>query len=147
MCIRDRRTAPLPVRRRRRGTRSARAALRQPREPAAAHLCGRCVPQTDRAGDPRMSGETSPVVAPPSPGLGLPAEGPHERPGPAEPRPPRGLRAVGPRFLQVWYRDAYVFAKLWKTNLFPPLIEPFLYLLALGIGVGYYVRSIDGVGY
>lgn len=94
-----------------------------------------------------MSGETSPVVAPPSPGLGLPAESPDERPGPAAPRPARGLRAVGPRFLQVWYRDAHVFAKLWKTNLFPPLIEPFLYLLALGIGVGYYVRSIDGVGY
>jgi lipooligosaccharide transport system permease protein len=94
-----------------------------------------------------VSGETSPVVAPPSPGLGLPMESPDARPGPDRVRPARGLRAVGPRFFQVWYRDAHVFGKLWKTNLFPPLIEPFLYLLALGIGVGYYVRSIDGVGY
>lgn len=59
----------------------------------------------------------------------------------------RGVRAVGGRFRQVWYRDAYVFVKLWKTNLFPPLIEPYLYLLALGLGVGFYVTEMDGVDY
>ncbi len=62
-------------------------------------------------------------------------------------RPPRGLTAVGRRFLQVWYRDAYVFRRLWKTNLLPPLIEPYLYLLALGLGVGFYISTIDGVDY
>lgn len=59
----------------------------------------------------------------------------------------RGLAAVGGRFRQVWFRDAYVFVKLWKTNLFPPLIEPYLYLLALGLGVGFYVNQMDGVDY
>jgi lipooligosaccharide transport system permease protein len=58
-----------------------------------------------------------------------------------------GLLAVGSRFRQVWFRDAYVFIKLWRTNLFPPLIEPYLYLLALGLGVGFYVTEMDGVDY
>ncbi|GAB4246522.1 MAG: ABC transporter permease [Thermoleophilia bacterium] len=59
----------------------------------------------------------------------------------------RGLAAVSSRFTAVWYRDTYVYAKRWKTNLLPPLLEPFLYLFALGIGVGYYVESIEGVDY
>jgi lipooligosaccharide transport system permease protein len=59
----------------------------------------------------------------------------------------QGLGAVGTRFRQVWFRDAYVFIKLWKTNLFPPLIEPYLYLLALGLGVGFYVTEMEGVDY
>jgi len=29
----------------------------------------------------------------------------------------------------------------------PPLIEPFIYLFAMGIGVGFYVESIEGVDY
>ncbi|HZK48441.1 MAG TPA: ABC transporter permease [Thermoleophilia bacterium] len=62
-------------------------------------------------------------------------------------RGPRGLAAAGGRFRHVWFRDAYVFVKLWKTNLFPPLIEPYLYLLALGLGVGFYVNQMDGVDY
>ncbi len=72
---------------------------------------------------------------------------PSRAPGDTRASPTRGLAAVGPRFLQVWYRDAFVFVKLWKTNLFPPLIEPYLYLLALGLGVGFYVSEIDGVDY
>ncbi len=59
----------------------------------------------------------------------------------------RGLAAVGRRFTQVWYRDAYVYFKTWASSLLPPLIEPFLYLLALGVGLGYYVSEIDGTDY
>lgn len=61
--------------------------------------------------------------------------------------PRRGLAAVGLRFLHVWYRDAYVYLKMWKTNIFPPLIEPFLFLFAMGVGVGHYVESVQGVDY
>ncbi len=59
----------------------------------------------------------------------------------------RGTSALSRRFLQVWYRDTYVFVKLWKTNLFPPILEPFLYLLAIGLGVGHYITGIEGVDY
>ena len=59
----------------------------------------------------------------------------------------RGLSAVSGRFAHVWYRDTYVYAKMWKTNLLPPIIEPFLYLFAMGVGVGHYIPEIDGVSY
>lgn len=44
-------------------------------------------------------------------------------------------------------RNRDVYAKTWKTNFLPPLLEPFLYIVALGYGLGYFVRSIDGVPY
>lgn len=103
------------------------AAAADPRGMAAAHVAGTetcpLEPATDAClrGGPERSAES--------------------------PRARRGLAAVGGRFRQVWFRDAYVFVKLWKTNLFPPLIEPYLYLLALGLGVGFYVDQIDGVDY
>jgi lipooligosaccharide transport system permease protein len=59
----------------------------------------------------------------------------------------RGLAAVSTRFTTVWYRDTYVYASNWKTNLLPPLIEPFIYLFAMGLGVGYYIDTIEGVDY
>jgi lipooligosaccharide transport system permease protein len=59
----------------------------------------------------------------------------------------RGLAAVSTRFTSVWYRDTYVYASNWKTNLLPPLIEPFIYLFAMGLGVGHYIDTIDGVDY
>ena len=59
----------------------------------------------------------------------------------------QGLAAVSGRFVQVWYRDAYVYFKTWFSSLLPPLVEPFLYLLALGVGLGYYVSEIDGTDY
>jgi lipooligosaccharide transport system permease protein len=33
------------------------------------------------------------------------------------------------------------------VNFFPPLIEAFLYLFAIGVGVGTYVKEIDGIPY
>jgi lipooligosaccharide transport system permease protein len=35
----------------------------------------------------------------------------------------------------------------WKTNLLPPIFEPFIYLAAMGLGVGHYVDQIEGVDY
>jgi lipooligosaccharide transport system permease protein len=63
------------------------------------------------------------------------------------PRGRRGLLNVSFRFRHVWYRDTYVYVRRWQTNLLPPLLEPFLYLFALGIGVGHYIDEIEGVDY
>jgi lipooligosaccharide transport system permease protein len=59
----------------------------------------------------------------------------------------RGLRNLSFRFRHVWYRNTYVYVRRWQTNLLPPLLEPFLYLFALGIGVGHYIEEIEGVDY
>jgi lipooligosaccharide transport system permease protein len=37
--------------------------------------------------------------------------------------------------------------KTWKVNFFPPFVEAFLYLLAIGVGIGTYVKDIDGIPY
>lgn len=53
----------------------------------------------------------------------------------------------GRRAWTVWRRNLDVFAKTWKVNLLVPALEPVLYLLALGFGVGYYIAEVDGVPY
>lgn len=47
----------------------------------------------------------------------------------------------------VWRRNLEVFVKTWKVNFFPPFVEAFLYLLAIGVGIGTYVKEIDGIPY
>lgn len=47
----------------------------------------------------------------------------------------------------VWQRDIDVYKKTFKVNFVPPLLEPILYLLALGFGLGYFVKEIDGIPY
>ncbi|MDD4256104.1 MAG: ABC transporter permease [Methanofollis sp.] len=53
----------------------------------------------------------------------------------------------GRRAWTVWRRNLDVFAKTWMVNLLVPALEPVLYLLALGFGVGYYIAEVDGVPY
>jgi lipooligosaccharide transport system permease protein len=48
---------------------------------------------------------------------------------------------------QVWRRNRDVFKKTLKVNFIPPIVEPILYLLALGFGLGLFVKEIDGVPY
>jgi lipooligosaccharide transport system permease protein len=43
---------------------------------------------------------------------------------------------ISGRFWGVWRRDLDVYLKTWKVNLIPPLVEPILYLLAMGFGLG-----------
>jgi lipooligosaccharide transport system permease protein len=53
-----------------------------------------------------------------------------------------------PRFaVAVWLRNARVFSKLWRGALLPTFLDPFLYLLALGFGLGTYIASINGIPY
>ena len=47
----------------------------------------------------------------------------------------------------VWSRNARVFSKLWRGALLPTFLDPFLYLLALGFGLGTYIANINGIPY
>jgi len=51
------------------------------------------------------------------------------------------------RAWMVWYRNLVVFARTWKVNFFPPLVEAILYLFAIGLGIGSYVQQIEGIPY
>ena len=48
---------------------------------------------------------------------------------------------------KVWYRDLVVWTKYWWTSLLGALGEPILYFLAMGYGLGTFVRDIDGIPY
>ena len=48
---------------------------------------------------------------------------------------------------KVWRRNMDVFMKTIRANFLPSLIEPLLYLLALGLGLGGFVQPIEGVPY
>jgi len=71
----------------------------------------------------------------------------------------RGYAGLGPRLslremvpvprfaAAIWLRNARVFSKLWRGALLPTFLDPFLYLLALGFGLGTYVATINGIPY
>jgi lipooligosaccharide transport system permease protein len=49
---------------------------------------------------------------------------------------------ISGRFWKVWRRDLDVYLKTWKVNFVPPLVEPVLYLLAMGLGLGSLISSV-----
>lgn len=49
--------------------------------------------------------------------------------------------------LSVWQRNRDAFLKTYKTNFIPPFLEPVLYLLALGYGLGGFIGEINGISY
>jgi lipooligosaccharide transport system permease protein len=51
------------------------------------------------------------------------------------------------RVWKVWYRNFDVFTKTLATNFLPSLLEPILYLLAFGFGLGGFIPSIQGQPY
>src|SRR3990172_844416 len=51
------------------------------------------------------------------------------------------------RLFRVWQRDRDVYLRLWMTELWPPFVEPVLFLLALGVGLGAYVSNIGDGSY
>jgi lipooligosaccharide transport system permease protein len=57
--------------------------------------------------------------------------------------PPRLTR----RTFHVWQRNLDVFVRTFRVNFLPPLLEPILYLLSLGYGLGVFVNEINGVSY
>ncbi|HIH43537.1 MAG TPA: ABC transporter permease [Candidatus Methanoperedenaceae archaeon] len=48
---------------------------------------------------------------------------------------------------KVWLRNRDVFMKTFRVNFIPPFIQPLLYLLAIGFGVGTFVNTVDGMPY
>lgn len=69
------------------------------------------------------------------------------------PPPSKGRTKVSPLDIAWWgaasllLRNRDVYIKTWRTNFLPPLLEPLLYLLSLGYGLGQLVRELDGVSY
>jgi lipooligosaccharide transport system permease protein len=51
------------------------------------------------------------------------------------------------RVWKVWHRNFDVFTKTIKVNFLPSLLEPILYLLAFGFGLGGFIPSIQGQTY
>jgi lipooligosaccharide transport system permease protein len=51
------------------------------------------------------------------------------------------------RVWKVWHRNFDVFTKTATVNFFPSLLEPILYLLAFGLGLGGFITSIQGQTY
>ncbi|HNW43163.1 MAG TPA: ABC transporter permease [Elusimicrobiales bacterium] len=52
------------------------------------------------------------------------------------------LKNLSYRAWHMWRRNIDVSLVTWKTNVLPPLLEPVLYILAFGIGLGAYVQTI-----
>ncbi len=51
------------------------------------------------------------------------------------------------RAFRVWQRHATVYTKLYLSSIALNFVEPVLYLAALGLGLGAYVKEINGVQY
>ena len=46
------------------------------------------------------------------------------------------------RFIRIWQRNLTVYRENWKINFLPPLLEPFFYLVAFGIGFSGLIGNI-----
>ena len=51
------------------------------------------------------------------------------------------------RAYRVWQRHATVYTKLYKSSFVLNFVEPVLYLAALGLGLGAFVKEINGIPY
>jgi len=68
---------------------------------------------------------------------------PHIRKSPAKFSIPK----LSYRVWTVWRRNVDVFIKTIKVNFFPSMLEPILYLVAFGFGLGGFIPSIQGQPY
>ncbi len=61
--------------------------------------------------------------------------------------PVLGVALPGRRTYRVWQRNRDVFFQLWRAELLPPLMEPIVMFLALGLGLGTYVELTGDTDY
>jgi len=47
----------------------------------------------------------------------------------------------------VWRRDLRVFSRAWRGTLLPQFLDPVIYLLAMGFGLGAYLAEVNGIPY
>ncbi|MGC9975833.1 MAG: ABC transporter permease [Syntrophales bacterium] len=55
-------------------------------------------------------------------------------------------RHLSMRFIRVWERNLTVYRQNWKISFAPPLLEPFFYLVAFGVGLSALVGSVTYQG-
>lgn len=58
-------------------------------------------------------------------------------------RPP----SLGHRLFSVWYRHVLVYSRNLISNGLPPFLEPLIFLAGIGLGLGKYISSMDGLPY
>ncbi|MGD0836056.1 MAG: ABC transporter permease [Polyangia bacterium] len=51
------------------------------------------------------------------------------------------------RLYSVWYRHMRVYTRNLISNGLPPFLEPVIFLLGVGLGLGRYIAAMDGVSY
>ena len=70
---------------------------------------------------------------------------------PAMPAPQTGTgRKLGldmAPFVGIWIRELTLFRRFWRSTTFSSIVEPTIYLLAFGFGIGALVSTIDGIPY
>lgn len=61
---------------------------------------------------------------------------------------PIAYPSLAQRLFSVWYRHVRVYTKNLVSNGLPPFLEPLLFLLGVGVGLGQYIdRPMDGLPY
>jgi len=58
----------------------------------------------------------------------------------------RIVKNISWRAWRVWQRNFDVYKATWKVNFIPPLLEPLLYLVAFGVGLGNFVQNVSYQG-
>ena len=51
------------------------------------------------------------------------------------------------RLYSVWFRHMRVYTTNLLSNAFPPFLEPILFLMAIGLGLGKYITAMNGIPY
>jgi lipooligosaccharide transport system permease protein len=49
--------------------------------------------------------------------------------------------------LAVWRRNFALYRRTWRLNILPNFFEPVLYLVSIGVGVGFYIQEMGGTSY
>ncbi len=58
-----------------------------------------------------------------------------------------GVPSLRARLAGVWHRHLRVYTRNMISNAFPPFLEPLIFLVAIGLGLGTYIVSMDGMPY